>query len=146
MQQWVAHTLEPTPAVLPTTSSTSSFFQPHKCMEGCLFCLQPNHLIHLCQIAMDYVHLGHASVIEDKICLPNRQRIPNDRTGWGLKVSIDWWLTLQNPPTPAQAHVVYIPSPSLPLPKQHMPPAYIEEVAKTNILQIAQVIQVQTQG
>jgi hypothetical protein len=115
-------------------------------MEGCSFCLQPDHCIHLCQIAIDYVHSGRMTVIEDKICLPNGQQIPNDRTGQGLKASIDWWLISQNPPVPTQAHVIYAPSPPLPLPEQQMPPACIKEVAETNILQIVQVTQVQNQG
>jgi hypothetical protein len=101
MQQWAARAPEPVPAVLPATGGVSSFFQPRQHMEGCSFCLQPDHHICLCQIAMDYVHLGRVKVIEDKICLPNGQRIPNNRTGQGLKVSIDWWLTSQNPPAPA---------------------------------------------
>jgi hypothetical protein len=145
-QQWAARAPEPAPAVPSATGGTSSFFQPRQHMEGCSFCLQPDHCICLCPIAMDYVHSGCATVIEDKICLPNRQRIPNDRTGRGLKASIDQWLTSQNPPTPTQAHVVYAPSPPPPPPDQRAPPARIEEIAETNILQIAQVTQVQTQG
>jgi hypothetical protein len=95
---------------------------------------------------MDYVHSGHMTVIEDKICLPNGQQIPNDRTGQGLKASIDRWLTSQNPPVPAQAHIVYTPLPPPPPPEPHAPPARIKEVTETNILQITQVTQVQTQG
>jgi hypothetical protein len=100
-------------------------------MKGCSFCLQPDHHIYLCPIAMDYVFFGRAIVVEDKICLSNGQHIHNNRSGQGIKVSIDRWLTSQNPPPPP--------------PKQHTtPPAYIREVAETNILQIAQITQVQT--
>ena len=95
---------------------------------------------------MDYVYLGCVMIVEDKICLLNRQCIPNNRSGWGLKASIDQWLTSQNPLVPAQAHVVYTPlPPPPPLEQCAPPPARIKEVAETNILQIAQVMQVQTQ-
>jgi hypothetical protein len=59
--------------VLPGTSAASSFFQPRPRLEGCSFCLQPDHRIRLCPIAMDYVFSGRAMVVEDKLCLPNRQ-------------------------------------------------------------------------
>jgi hypothetical protein len=121
-QQWTARAPEPTPAVPPAAGGASSFFQPRPRMEGCSFCLQPDHRIRLCPIAMDYVYSGRATIVEDKICLPNRQRVPNDRSGRGIKASIDRWLTSQNPLVPAQAHVVYTPSPPPPPLEQRAPP------------------------
>jgi len=121
-QQWTAHAPEPMPTVPPAASGVSFFFQPRPCLEGCSFCLQPDHHIRLCPIAMDYVYSGHATIVEDKICLPNRQRVPNDRSGRGIKASIDRWLTLQNPLMPAQVHIVYTPSPPPPPLEQCVPP------------------------
>ena len=91
----------------------------------------------MCQVAMDYVLTGRAKVVEDKIHLPNGQVVPNDGTGWGIKASIDLWLTSQTPPAPAQTHIVYTPSP--PPEQRAAPPTRIEEVAEANILQITEV-------
>jgi hypothetical protein len=137
---------EPALAVPLAVGSASSFFQPRLRMEGCSFCLQPDYRIRLCPSAMDYICSGRATIVDDKICLPNGQCIPYDRSGRGIKVSIDRWLTSQSPPAPTKAHIVYTPSPPPPPEQCTPPPVHIEEVAETNILQITQVMQVQTQG
>jgi hypothetical protein len=145
MQQWAAHATEPIPLVPSATSGMPSFFQPYLHSDACSFYLQPSHHIHMCQVAMDYVLTGHVKVVEDKIHLPNRQVVPNDGTRQGIKASIDLWLTLQTPPASAQIHIVYMPSPLLPLEQYAAPPTQIKEVAKANILQITKVMQVQPQ-
>ena len=130
-------------------NSAASFFWTQPYIEGCSFCLQPDHRIRMCLVANEYVCTGRAKVVGDKLCLPNNQRIPNDGSGRGIKASIDAWLTSQaTAQTTAQAVSVPPPScpvyapPPLPPPPQHAPPAaHIEEVTKTNILQVTQITQ-----
>ena len=122
------------------SNGAASFFRAHQHIEGCSFCLQLNHHIRMCPLTSEYVHTGRAKVINDKLQLPNDQRIPNNGSGQGIKAGIDAWLTSQATQVPPQPHAVYAPPPPLPLPESCMPPtACIEEVAKANILQVMQV-------
>jgi len=41
---------------------------------------------------MDYALTGRILIINDRLHLPNRQPIPNDGNGRGLKPAIDKWL------------------------------------------------------
>jgi hypothetical protein len=96
----------------------------------------------MCPLAIEYVRTGHAKIIDDKMCLPNKQPIPNDGSGRGIKAGIDAWLTSQATPTPPPPRVAYAPPPPPPLSKQHAPPAaHIEEVTEANILQVTQITQ-----
>jgi hypothetical protein len=44
------------------------------------------------QIAMDYVNVNRALIINDLLHLPNGRPIPNDGRGCSLKLAIDEWL------------------------------------------------------
>jgi hypothetical protein len=96
----------------------------------------------MCPLTIKYVHTGHVKIIDDKMCLPNEQPIPNNGSRWGIKAGIDVWLTSQATPTPPPPCIAYVPPPPPPLPEQRAPPAaHIEEVAKANILQVTQITQ-----
>ncbi len=82
--------LTPQPA-----SNPFSFFHPCIWPDGCAFCLLPGHRVHKCPSAQEYVCLGHALVLGDRLSLPNGQPISNDGAGWGLKHGIDTWLAAQ---------------------------------------------------
>jgi hypothetical protein len=47
----------------------------------CAFCLQPGHHVRECTSAQEYVRLGRALVLGDRLSLPNGQPIPNDGAG-----------------------------------------------------------------
>jgi hypothetical protein len=141
----------PTPTstlALQPLEGAASFFWTQPYIEGCSFCLQPDHHIRMCPVANKYVHTGRAKVMGDKLRLPNNQRIPNDSSGCGIKASIDAWLTSQAT-AQAATQATTVPPPSCPtyappplLPPQHaLPTAHIEEVAETNILQVTQITQ-----
>ncbi len=100
----------------------------------------------MCPLAIEYVRTGCVKIIDNKMCLPNKQPIPNDSSGWGIKAGIDAWLTSQAMPTPPPPRIVYVPPPPPPLPEQCAPPAaHIKEVTEANILQITQVMQIPEQ-
>ena len=134
----------PAPPIPSSTSQPTShmppFFRSRARPEGCAFCLQSGHRIRECPSAQEYVRLGHALVLGDRLSLPNGQPIPNDGTGHGLKHGIDIWLT---------AHTQITPAPKQPIPFTHetpphlcpghnncMPSARIEEIAETHIIQV----------
>jgi hypothetical protein len=141
-RSWGMHASTSAPQPL---DGAASFFRTQPYIEGCSFCLQPNHRIWMCPVANEYVRTGRVKVVGDKLRLPNNQRIPNDSSGRGIKASIDAWLTsqaaAQAASVPPPSHPAYAP-PLPPPPLQHAPPAaHIEEVTKTNILQVTQITQ-----
>jgi hypothetical protein len=92
---------QPWPAPIPSsTSNPPSFFRSRTRPEGCAFCLQSGHRVRECSIGQEYVRLGHALVLGDRLSLPNRQQIPNDGTGRGLKHGIDAWLATRTQVAP----------------------------------------------
>jgi hypothetical protein len=71
-QTWATHTPAPAPAApLLTSNGAASFFCMRPCSKGCSFCLQLDHHIQMCPLAIEYVHMGHAKIIDDKMHLPN---------------------------------------------------------------------------
>ena len=94
----------PTPtAPAANTGTATSFFRFGPRPEACVFCRAENHQVRDCAIAGEYVKSGRASIINDRIHLPNGQPVPFNSTRQGLKASIDAWLNSQIAPaaTPA---------------------------------------------
>jgi hypothetical protein len=97
-QTW---TQRPQLSTLP--SDASSFFKPRPIT--CAFCTQSGHMVRRCPLAQEYVNSGRASIINERIHLPNGQPIPNDGSSRGLKHGIDTWLAANSastePPPPS---------------------------------------------
>ena len=114
-QTWLPHATTSTqPSPLPPPSSAAintaaSFFRTNPRPDGCSFCALIGHRIRECKTAEEYVRSGRATVIGNRIHLPNGQPVPNDGTGRGIKASIDTWLASQSAPAPppAQTRVLF---------------------------------------
>ena len=137
-QSWPAPAI-PLPTPLPP-SNPSSFFRSSVRSDSCAFCLQTNHRIRGCPVAKEYVRLGRALIVEDRLSLPNGQQIPNDGTGRGIKHSIDTWLAAQAPIVPATVQQVSFVHETPPhFPTSHTPrapSARIEEITESHIVEV----------
>ena len=146
-QSW-SHTSHSAP-VLPTLPSNeaAAFFRPRPRVEGCAFCAQAGHRLRECRIAQEYIASGRAIIKEERIHLPDGQRVPNDGTGRGIKASIDIWLAAQTlvppvaVPPQTQAALTRDPPPqsSLKFSTRGSSASRIEEVTEAHIFQVAQV-------
>jgi len=103
----------------------------------CVFCCTKGHQLRSYAAANEYIQSGHATWINDRINLLNRQPVPFDSSRHGLKASIDTWLASQTATalTPAQnqAIITHNPPPHL---NSHNTSARIEEVIESHILQV----------
>jgi len=111
-QPWSAPTTAPAPtppAPAASTGTAASFFCFGPRPKACVFCCAENHQVRDCALASEYVKSGHASIVNDRIHLPNGQPVPFDGSRRGLKASIDTWLNAQIAPTavPAQSRAVF---------------------------------------
>ena len=70
----------------------SLFFRRPPRTTGCAFCALQGHQVRGCPAAEEYVRTGRALIINECLHLPNKQPIPNDGSGRGLKSAIDTWL------------------------------------------------------
>src|SRR6266581_2674227 len=87
--------------------------------------------------AGEYVNSGHATIINDRIHLPNCQPIPFDSSRRGLQASIDLWLTSQMPAsTLSQAHAGFARETPPHFDSRNTPTSCIEEVIESHILQV----------
>ena len=87
--------------------------------------------------AGEYINSGHATIINDRIHLPNGQPIPFDGSRRGLQASIDLWLTSQMPAsTPSQAHAVFARDVPPHFDSRNTPTSCIEEVIESHMLQV----------
>jgi len=126
------------PAPSVNTSGTASFFRFGPQPGTCAFCHAEDHQVRKCAIADEYVKSGRASIVNDRIHLPNRQPIPFDSTKRGLKASIDAWLTSQTAPdlTPAQTRAVFTRDSPPHFDSRNASAGRIEEVIESHILQV----------
>ena len=124
----------------PVVSPEESFFRTRP--TSCIFCSQPSHLIRECTLAQEYVQSKKASIVGNRMHLPNGQPIPSNISGRNLKEKIDAWLAgslaavpphpsdstfARDAPPHAAAHCFEIlPSSSYGQPVQH---AHIDEVS-----------------
>ena len=91
----------PNPAPPPQFApDPSAFFHPRARTDGCSFCSHIGHRVRECPTAQEYVRSGRATVLGDRLYLPNGQPIPNDGSGRGLKHGIDSWLASQSHAAP----------------------------------------------
>jgi hypothetical protein len=95
-----------TPAPQPMTNSYSphpsqnhglsnkaaSFFSKTARTDGCTFCTLQGHLIKRCPATEEYVCTSCATIRDGRIAFGNGQPIPNDRSGCGLKFTINLWV------------------------------------------------------
>ena len=130
-QQWN----QPTQPIMPPSDATSFFRIPQR-MNGCAFCTQPNHGIRKCPIAMEYVRMDCTKVINDRLHLPNGQRIPNDGSNRGLKHGINTWFASGSSPAPTST------TSSNAIPLQHEPPSQLAlsfEAMESHMVQLTNV-------
>jgi len=107
-QNWSAYPptpIQPSAPPPPVTSSADSFFCSWP--SECIFCGHQGHQICVCRATEDYIRSSHATVVNDHLHLPNSQPIPYDRTGRGIRASLDTWLATQSMPAP-----VLVPPPA----------------------------------
>jgi hypothetical protein len=90
--------------------------------------------VRSCAIANEYLQSGRASVVDDRIHLPNGQPVPFDGSRRGLKANIDAWIAAQPVAAPAQAqsHAVFTPH----YDSRNTSSSRIEEVIESHILQV----------
>ncbi|KAI9429881.1 hypothetical protein H4582DRAFT_2088124 [Lactarius indigo] len=105
-QPWTERSV---PAPPPAVSSDSSFFRSRA--MSCAFCSQTNHRIRECPIAQEYVRLGRAVVINDRIHLPNGQPIPNNVPGANLQTKINTWMARNMADTADPSPFIHDPPP-----------------------------------
>ena len=141
-QTWNAHPVPSNPPVNANTNAAASFFRFGPRPENCSFCHGQGHRIRECPVADDYVRTGRATVINDRLHLPNGQPIPFDSARRGLKASIDAWLAAQaaSTPTPTQTRVVFTRDPPPHLNSRNASTSRIEEVLETHVLQVKEAI------
>ena len=135
LQNWSAQTAAPAPvpAASPANpNGISSFFRPRT--DACAFCRAQGHRVRSCPIANEYLQSGRATVVEDRIHLPNGQPVPFDASRRGIKANIDAWLAAQSAaaPTQAQAHAVFTPR----YDSRNASTSRIEEVIESHIIQV----------
>ena len=138
-QQWNAQATAPAPAPAPqiaNASTITSFFQTPPLSDGCAFCTTQDHRLRQCSSAKEYLVSGRASLVGDRIHLPNGQPIPFDGTRQGLKASIDMWLTTQNALTTAQTRTVFARDAPPHFDSHNTSNSRIEEVIESHILQV----------
>ena len=141
-QPWTAHatpvTTQAPPAANSNASAIASFFRTTPRPETCAFCTAPDHRLRQCPTAKDYLVSGRASLVGDRVHLPNGQPIPFDGTRRGLKASIDTWLTSQTAPIPptAQARTIFTRDPPPHFDSRNTSTSRIEEVMESHILQV----------
>ena len=136
LQTWSTQT-SPVSAAPPANTSTSTaanFFQPR--LDTCAFCRAQGHRIRACAITTEYINSGRASIVEDRIHLPNSQPIPFDSSRRGLQASIDIWLAVQTATAPVQTHAVFAQEPPPHFNSHNTPTSRIEEVIETHIIQV----------
>ena len=137
----------PAPALIlaaqpANANAAASFFQSSPCTEVCSFCHGQGHRICECPTGNEYVLSGRATIINNRLHLPNGQPIPFDGSRRGLKASINSWLAAQSTiaPTGAQTHVVFVRDAPPHLDLCNASTSRIEEVAKSHILQVREVV------
>ena len=80
----------------------------------------------MCTTAEEYVNTGRASLVDNRIHLPNGQPIPYDGTRRGLQACINMWLAAQQPAAPVHSALIHEPPPA----------AHIEEIIESHIFQV----------
>jgi len=159
MPAWSVPAPDCTPPSAPLVPPSSSFFQtstvpsssaplffcPHPHVEGCVFCLNLGHQIRFCPLAQEYISTRHAKIVEDRMCLPNGQGIPNDGLGNGLKASVDNWLATQSAPPPSTPVQTAFICDSLLHIDPRPPSACIEEVVDSHLLQVSTIMEVEVE-
>ena len=145
-QSWSAPAAAPAPtSVVPSASANaaaaaSSFFRLGPRPESCAFCRGQGHRVRTCTIANEYVNSGRATVINDRVHLPNGQPIPYDGTNRGIKARIDSWLALQNAPPASQTRAVFVRDPPPHFDSRNASTSRIEEVIESHILQVRESV------
>ena len=85
-QTWTDRAAPGSPVITPE----ESFFRTRP--ASCIICSQSNHLICECTLAQEYVQSKKATIVGNRLHLPNGQPIPSNITGHNLKERIDAWL------------------------------------------------------
>ena len=126
------------PAANANANAIASFFRTTPRPETCAFCTAPDHRLRQCPIANEYLVSGRASIVGDRMHLPNGQPIPFDGTRRGLKASIDSWLISQTTSAPpiTQTRTVFTQDPPPHLDSRNTSSSRIEEVMESHILQV----------
>ena len=140
-QPWSVPTTAPVPtpsAPAASTGTATSFFRFGPRPEACAFCCAENHRVCDCAIAGEYVKSGCASIVNDRIHLPNGQPVPFDGSRRGLKASIDTWLNSQIAPTaaPAQSRAIFTRDTPPHFDPGNASTSRIEEVVESHVLQV----------